>query len=253
VKIEPRQTTSSLVLSAVLCSLPLSTGAVGRVQQGDRAEAILARYVEAVGGKPNIQRIHNRVTQSSMSLGMGITAKLETVQQLPDRFVERGRASGWGWVGDFSRGFDGEIAWSREPDHGLRRIEGTLLQQFTLNYRLDRDARLDEFYPTRETLPDVAINAGPQHVLKLSTTFGTTEIWYFDSASGLLTRTEVIEDRGSKEGAVKITTTMEDYRDVDGVRLPFRKVILNGKRKQTITVTSISNNTPVAETFAPGR
>jgi hypothetical protein len=223
------------------------------VQQGDRAAAILERYVEAVGGKPNIERIHSRVTKSSMSLGTGITATLETVQQLPDRVVERGRARGWGWAGDFSRGFDGAVAWSREPDHGLHTIEGTLLQQFTLKYRLDRDARLDQLYPSREALPDVVIDAKPQHVLTLSTAFGTREIWYFDSASGLLTRTEVVEDRGGKDGAVKITTTFEDYREVDGVRLPFRKTILDRKRKQTITVTSIANNTPIEETFAPRR
>jgi hypothetical protein len=249
---EIRVTASLLIWSAAVYSL-LSGRGVCAAQQGDRAEAILERYVEAVGGKPNIERIHSRVTQSSMSLGIGITATLETVQQLPNRVVERGQAHGRGWAGDFSRGFDGDVAWSHEPDHGLRRIEGTLLQQFKLKYRLDRDARLDQLYPTRETLPDVVINARPQHVLKLSTTFGTQEIWSFDSASGLLTRTQVIEDRGDKEGAVKVTTTLEDYREIDGVRLPFRKIILDGKRKQTITVTSIANNTPIEETFSPGR
>lgn len=242
---------SSLVWSAALFSL--SAGAVGAAQQADRAEVILERYVVAVGGKTNIARIHSRVTQSSMSLGMRITAKLETVQQLPDRVVERGKAHGWGWAGDFSRGFDGAIGWSREPDHGPHMIEGTLLQQFKLKYRLDRDARLDELYPTREVLPDVVINSRAQHVVKLSTTFGTQETWYLDSASGLLTRTEVVEDRGGKDVAVKISTTLEDYREVDGVRLPFRKIILDGARKQIITVTAIANNTPIDETFALSR
>jgi hypothetical protein len=100
-------------------------------------------------------------------------------------------------------------------------------------------------------LADTVIDARVQHVLKLWTTFGTQETWYVDATNGLVTRTEVIEERGSKDGAVKITTAFEDYREVDGVRLPFRKVVHEGKRKRTITVTSIVNNGPLGDTLAP--
>jgi zinc protease len=253
VRTDFRLKASSRMWSAALCSLLLSAGAVCSAQEAGRPEVILERYVEAVGSKPNIERIHSRVTQSSMSLGRGITAKLETVQQLPNRVVERGVAKGWGWSGDFGRGFDGQVGWTREPDRGLRTIEGTLLQQFALKYRLDRDARLDQLYPTRQVLPDALIDGRNQHVLKLTTTFATQELWYLDATTGLLTSTEVIENRGAKEGAVRVTTTFEDYREIDGVRLPFRTIVHDGKRTRTVSVMSIANNGPINDTFGPNR
>jgi hypothetical protein len=70
---------------------------------------------------------------------------------------------------------------------------------------------------------------------------GFDETWYFDASNGLLSRIERTEDRG-KGKAAQAVLTFDDYREVDGVRLPFRRGINNGDRPATIVVTSLVNN-----------
>jgi zinc protease len=226
--------------------------AVGAAQASDPAKAIVDRYVEAIGGKANIERIQTRIIRATMSLGLGNNASLETLQQRPDLIIERSKASGLGWEVEFSSGYDGAVGWTQAPEEGFRKLEGSRLQQYILNSRLDRNSRLDELYPTRKVLPDRVIDKKNHHVLEMSTTFGTQEIWCFDAESGLLTLTERIEDKGGKKGSVKVTATLEEYREVDGVRLPFRIKVQEGKDKYTVKVKSVTHNAVIeADKFAP--
>lgn len=108
-----------------------------------------------------------------------------------DRVISRGKVKWLGkFVAEFSSGYDGEVGWSQSKDEGFRKLEGNQLQQLILDNRLDREARLDELYPTRKALPGRTVDGKKHHVLEMSTTFDTQEIWCFDAASGLLTRTK---------------------------------------------------------------
>jgi zinc protease len=221
-------------------------------QARDSAQLILDRYVEAIGGKANLARIQSRVTEATMALGWHINADEETVQQWPDRGVQHVKAGGWGWSGTFSSGFDGKVGWKEGPREPLHPLQGTQLQQYILNLRLDRETRLDELYPVRRLLPDRMIDGKNNHVLELSTTFGTQEIWSFDATTGLLTETDVVQDRGPKDGLVKVVTRLSDYRDVDGVRLPFRMVVQDKERTYTVQVKSVTDNVSIEpRKFAP--
>jgi zinc protease len=238
----------AFILGRLLPAAP----AVSPARAGDPAKAILDRYVEAIGGKANIERIQTRIIRATMSLGFGINASLETLQQRPDLIIERSKASGLGWEVEFSSGYDGAVGWTQAPEEGFRKLAGSQLQQYILNSRLDRNSRLDELYPTRKVLPDRVIDNKKHHVLEMSTTFGTQETWCFDAESGLLTRTERIEDKGGKKGRVNVTTMVEDYREVDGVRLPFRIKVQEGKDKYTVKVKSVVHNAVIeADKFAP--
>jgi hypothetical protein len=217
--------------------------AAAQVPQGrTTAQAVLDRYVAALGGDDALQRIDTRVTIYKMSVAWRISGQLHVRQQRPDLVSERGRLGGWGWSGAVARGFDGMVGWAEGPDEPIHRMEGARLQAYLLKSRLDRDARLTEFFPRRTLLPDRTVAGNVQHVVELSTTFGTQEIWYFDAGSGLLVATDTEADRPGKDGAATVRTTLEDYRVVDGVELPFRRVVQDGKWKYALEVVSLSNN-----------
>jgi hypothetical protein len=225
-------TTSAILL--LFCS-------TGIAQDRDRAQAILERYVEAVGGVQAVEAIRTRVTLYEMDLGWRIRGELEVRQQAPDRVVERGNASGWGWHGTFNKGFDGTVGWAKAPEGRLHRLEGNALQTYVLRSRLDRDAHLEDVYPLRVALPDRTINGKRQAVVELITQFGTREVWYFDRATGLLTRTDV-SDSGNPESQAPETTTFDDYRLIDRLLIPFHLTIHDGKRRYSLTVKTVRNN-----------
>lgn len=214
-------------------------------QTSDSVTLILDRYVEAVGGHQNIDRVHTRVTTWKMWLARGIGGTLETIQSLPENVHERGTASGWGWHGTFEWGTDGRTGWIAGPEEPLRSMNDAFVRQRALDNRLDRDARLKELFPERALRPDTIIAARQQHVLLMTTAFGNQELWRFDAATGLLTQTEWFEDNGGKDGRVKVVTTLDDYRLVDGLQLPFKRTVQEGKHTRILSAVSITNNKPV--------
>jgi hypothetical protein len=229
----------AVLAATVLCgAVPAVAG-----DAGDRgaAQSVLDRYVEAIGGSAAIDAIHSRVTVYDMTLGLRISGSLEIRQQLPDRVIERGTARGWGWRGEFTKGFDGTDGWIKGPDEKLpHRLEGSELQSYILKSRLDRDAHLQELYPTRIARPDRAIKDKLYHVVEMTTRFGAREIWYFDGSTGLLAQTEVQDTT-----TTVTTTTFDDYRWVDGVRIPFRMTVQGGKQRYALAVRTVRNNVPL--------
>jgi hypothetical protein len=67
--------------------------------------------------------------------------------------------------------------------------------------------------------------------------------WHFERASGLLVEQESTD--ATRPGATRVL--FEDYRMVDGVRLPFRTRILLPGATIGYTVASVRHNEPVQD------
>jgi hypothetical protein len=207
------------------------------------ADALLDGYVHAIGGVAAIETIQTRVTVYDMSFGWRINGTLEIRQMRPDYIAEQGTASGWGWHGAFSKGFNGTIGWSKAPEERLRALSGDERDGYVRQSRLDRDARLRELYPSRVARSDRAINGRICHVVELASREGSSEVWYLDSRSGLLSQ---IDTQPDDKNSAALTTTFEDYRQVDAVRVPFRVIRQGAGRRYTMTVRTIRNNVHLA-------
>ena len=210
----------------------------------DDADAVLERYVQAVGGKTAIEAVQTRVTQYEVSLGPGINGTIELLQQRPDRVVERGVIKGFmGWSAQVSRGFNGTTAWDQGPEQPLRLLQGEELGQYVLTNRLDRDVHLKELYPARRSLADRPVDGKLFRAVEMTSTSGQKEVWYVDPATALLVRIE-----SSTKGVVRV---LGDYREVDGILVPFQVSTGDGKRSLMMRAKSIKHNVPLmTEDFA---
>jgi hypothetical protein len=113
---------------------------------------------------------------------------------------------------------------------------------------------LNEFYPIQVLRPDRQVTGRTYHVVELSGPFGAREIWYLDAITGLLVQMDSESDDDTGSGVHVVTTTFEDYRLVDAVRVPFRITRQDGKRNYSMTVTAIRNNVPLTlEDFAAAK
>jgi zinc protease len=65
----------------------------------------------------------------------------------------------------------------------------------------------------------------------------------FDAASGLLVRAQTVAE--GPMGKANIETTLGDYRDVDGVKLPFLIHTDMGGFAFTIKLTEVKHNVPI--------
>ena len=205
------------------------------------ADTILNQYVEAIGGKTKLSQIKTRVSKMKISAGW-ISVKGESRQQWPDRAQDEISGLGMKMAG----GYDGKTAWLKEPAKDPRTLQGREAQQFILGHRLDRMANLQSVYPDRRVLPDETVEGRKVHRVGLTAPGCNEEIWSVDAETRLLVMVESQKEDFKDGGKLTpIKTVLEDYREVDGIKLPFRMRGDDGKSKSSIEFESVVHNQPV--------
>jgi photosynthetic reaction center cytochrome c subunit len=176
---------------------------------------ILAKYVDAIGGSGAVQKNRTRAEQGSVEGPHGLHAAIETYRTAPDKaFAIEHRANG-----DVMEGVDGNVGWGKRANGEVTEESGD---------ELARSRQWAEFYPGEHFEKDYerfqvggieTVNGHDASVMMAWWKGGGADRIYFDVQSGLLMRiTHSIE---SPLGALPLQTEYEDYRDVNGLKIPF--------------------------------
>ncbi len=208
------------------------------------ADQILARYTEALGGSAVIERLKSRSMKGTWVMNDGTSVGYEIYQTAPDKIFS---VLVTPKQGNFERGFDGKAAWEKSS-RGLRNIEGSELHFFTRYPDLFKDIKLKEQF-TRLTFGGKdKINDREVYVLRGTSTGDKRERLYFDIETGLLVRR--VTSTETMVGVIPEQVDFEDYRDVDGMKLPFtiRITSIDSYFNSTRSFTEIKLNVPVDAT-----
>jgi hypothetical protein len=202
-------------------------------------DAILDAYVAAIGGEPAIQQITTRVIRGRFDNGRGLNATYLIYAKAPNKlvtFIGAERANGNEGSG---RGYDGQAGWDKNfIGTGLRGVGGAELADLVRDADIYRPLHWRTHCAQRsiEGRADVAGNAAV--VLRCGLAEGRTGRLYFDASNGLLVRYD--SQMWNGDGFVSIY--YEDYRLVDGVRLPFRTRSVLPNATTTFVVESVRHN-----------
>ena len=235
---------SRIPLVTVLTLLTASTSAPALRQPAPQpsADTVLDAYVSAIGGAAAIERITSRIVRGHFDNGRGLKAPFVVYAKAPDKLVtvigseaiESREGSG--------RGYDGRIGWDKNfIGTGLRVVTGIELAD------LVRDADLHRPLHWRALCPERSLDerAGPDGagavVVRCGLAEGRIGRLYFDGRSGLLLRYD--SPMWSGDGFVSIY--YEDYRLVDGVRVPFRTRSQLPGAVTVFAVESVRHNEPI--------
>jgi len=181
---------------------------------GDDAASVFARYKDSSGGThwDSVQTL--RMT-GSLAAG-GLEGEFSTVQDLP-----RARSASSYRIGPIegAEGNDGTRAWRRDPGGEVAQLDAPDAQR-----RARSQAWLDArgyWFPQRigarqGPVQTRTVDGRPQTRIEVTPDGGDPLVLWFDFDSGLLARSE------QQVGQDRVTTTFSDWRDVDGLRLPFR-------------------------------
>jgi hypothetical protein len=145
--------------------------------------------------------------------------------------------------GDSSTAFDGTVGWLGVPGRPARPMSPTETDNVRMDADLFFDVNLKQLFRTfrmraQEKLDDrdvyivFAFNEGKPPV-KL----------YFDVQSGLLVR--LLRSSETPLGNNPTRIDFEDYRDVQGVKVPYRWTIARPGGRFTIQVDELQENVPV--------
>ena len=219
---------NSLSFVAALATVSYATLAFAAPSADDVLAANKAA-VGAVNGKATIK------TEYAYA-GQGMTGKISSLADLSSGMWRDDAAIG---PATEVQGFDGAHAWDKDPSGTVTQQDGGDQRQVAVNEGYRR-ANLwwRSGYGGATVVSDGEKTGGGNtyDVLTVTPKDGKTFDAWFDAKTHLLSR--VVEMQGTQT----MTTTLSDYRAVDGVELPYRAVQNNGdvKYDQSMTIQTVT-------------
>jgi hypothetical protein len=200
---------------------------------------ILNKYIAAIGGQAAIDKLKTRVMKGTYAAASGLTATYEVDQAGPDKFHITFTTP----QATMERGFDGIAGWEKNP-RGISEMAGDQLADMKRTYSLFSDLKLKEQF-TRMNVRKDKIDGRDVYVIVGTRVDTKRERLFFDSETGLLWRRVTVTQ--SPLGLIPQETNYEDYREVDGVKIPFtiRISTIDLGSTSTRKYTEIKVNAPV--------
>ena len=207
------------------------------------ADQILARYTEALGGPGAFAKIKSRSLKGTWLTSTGASWGYEVLEAAPDRLFMILNA---GRQGTFERGISGTIAWEQSA-RGVRDVAGDEIAAMRRNQSLFSDLKLKEQFSTLTFVGRDKIGDHDVYILRGMDTANKRERLYFDAQTGLLVRRMVFTP--TPVGVIPEQVDYDDYRDVEGVKMPFtiRVSSVDPNGTSTRQFTEIKINVPVDE------
>jgi len=141
----------------------------------------------------------------------------------------------------FQQGYDGITGWTDDPKDGLRDRAGAELAE------TKRDADFLEAFDLRKLYSKLSVTGTEKvgdseaYVIEAEVPEGGAPTkMYFDTQTGLLVRVE--SEIHDADGVSHLREDLSDYRDVDGVKLPFMSKETNGDTTYTIKMSEVHHN-----------
>jgi tetratricopeptide (TPR) repeat protein len=203
-------------------------------------DEVLAKYVAAVGGAEKIQSVKSRVTRGSVRVpGQFQDAAYELYEKLPNKVGLIIKAPS----GTFSQAFDGSDGWRRTPGSPAVKVKGSELAEFKRDSDLYAPLRLKSVYAAIKLLGRVKIGYREAYLVEATSATGAADKFYFETSSGLLIRFD--GERTSWRGRARFEVYYDEWKDVEGVMVPFRVTRSSPHFSISFSVNEVKNNVVV--------
>lgn len=208
-------------------------------------DAILNRHVNAIGGRQSHKPLKTRVIKGRIELSGGAAwGELVLYGKTPDKWLAVMNINPMGQV---KHGHDGYAAWNAGGTVGSQTLTSAVLSAFATSADFDRDLRLRELYPGIRVRGVVKDKEREFYLVEGYPRVGGAENMYFETKSGLLTGRDLTQQ--TTQGPTQIEMRYSDWRDVDGVKLPFKIVQSMPNLKFVFTVREVKHNLPLDDSL----
>jgi hypothetical protein len=206
---------------------------------------VLDKYVQALGGREANEKIQTRVMKGTVELApMGVKGTGEVYQAAPDKSYNKITLGG---IGDLIEAYDGTTAWAINPIQGNRDKTGSELLQTKLAAAFHRELNFEKLYPKMQVKGIEKIGDKEAYVIFAEPTGLDPQTFYFDRQTGLLLREDATLI--SPEGKTSVKTFYEDYREIDGIKLPFKIRAVMPQFEATTVMTDVKNSVKIDESL----
>lgn len=204
------------------------------------AKKVIENYLKAIGGVEKLKTITDQKTKMSTEM-QGMTIEMESVQKAPDKVlitVSMGGNVMQKQVFDGERGMASAMGQKTE-------LQGSQLDEMRLQAKLfpEMDYTGEGYQLTLNDVED--IDGNPAYKVVITKPTGVTTTEFYDVATGYKVRT--VSTQETQMGAITVTASMNDYRDVEGVKIPFAVKQQTGPQTMDMKVVSVELNSGVSD------
>jgi hypothetical protein len=207
----------------VIASLIVAAAPPAITQADDlpSGEQVLNDYVKATGGHEAYVKHHNMVAEGTLEMAaMGLKGSLKTISAEPNLSRTITNVEG---MGKSEQGFDGTTVWSVNPMEGPRVMEG---EERDFNIRtatFNPEINWKQLYQSAECVGTEDVDGKTCYKVILTPPTGDPVTSYYDKDSKFLVRTNM--KMKTAMGDMPIETSYDDFKEVDGQRVPFKTTI----------------------------
>jgi len=204
---------------------------------------ILDRSVVAAGGRDAWTKLTSRVTTGTIDVpAMHLSGTIELREKAPNRVLAVVTIAG----ASFRQGFDGTVGWTDDPQDGLREQSGAELAEARRDADFYHGLNLRQLYSKLTLSGTEKIGDRTAYVIVADLPEGgEPDRFYFDAQTGL--RLRVVSQHHDTEGPIEYSVDYNDYRDVDGVKLPFGIRQTSGNSTLIIKIAEVHHNVEIAD------
>ena len=210
----------------------------GKPNAAPTADQLLDKYVQAAGGAAAIEKITTRVMKGTIDFG-GRSFPIDIYSKDPDERISFTHMP----QGDSITAFNGHEGWLGMPGGRLREMQGSELDAASIDADLHLATHLKQMFGQMEVRGTEKVgDREAQWVVGQRAGKPPIEL-YFDRQTGLLLR--LVRYGETALGRMPTQIDYGDYRDTDGVKIPYRWTLARPSGRFTIQLSEVKQNIPV--------
>jgi len=199
------------------------------------AMAVIQKYIYAIGGMDNFKNVIDRTTIMSgfaMNQPIAITIK----QKYPNKLLQELSVGEMNQIIYYNDG-EGTLKIGNE----ITEIEGKELERLKIDASMQFLLDPESYGIKTEVLPNEIVDSVDCFVIKFTLPSGIRWFQYFNVETGL--KFKEAKEIQTKQGLFEQDNYFSDYREVEGIKYPFKIKQYLGLQEIELTVTSIEINT----------
>lgn len=234
-----------MVAGLIISALIRTHGA--RAADGPSVDSILAKHIEAMGGKAALEKVNSRVLKFKMESETIGASEGQIFAKAPNKQRSQIELS---TAGTINEGFDGSVAWAQSPWEPLREKTGDELAKAKRDAEFHRDLKLKSIYPDLAYKGTEKAGEEEVYVLESKPSASSKERFYMSTKTGLLVRQDS-EFEGAN-GQVVLSVVPQDYKAFDGIKYPTQmklKISVGGQSFElNMKILDVKHNVTIEDT-----
>ena len=205
---------------------------------GPSADQLLDKYVQAVGGAAAIDKVTSRIMKGTIDFG-GKSLPIDIYAKEPEKRISFTHMP----EGDSVTAFNGQEGWLGTPGRPVREMHSSDLDGASIDADLHLATHLKTMFTEMSLEGQEKVGDRDTYVVVGRREAKPPIRLYFDQQSGLLLR--LVRYGETALGWMPTQIDYADYRDTNGVKIPYRWTLARPSGRFTIRVNDVKQNVPV--------